>query len=93
MKTMSNDKTNPSHYQFGGGVEVIHITQHLGFLLGNVVKYSARAGRKDGEAVLDDLYKARWYLNRQIEIEEELNGKQTEQTEALDGQQHPQGHE
>ena len=81
---MSNEKTNPSHYQFGGGVEVIHITQHLGFLLGNVVKYSARAGRKDGEEVLDDLYKARWYLNRQIEIEEELKGGETNTTSTSD---------
>ena len=81
---MSNEKTNPSHYNFGGGVEVIHITQHLGFLLGNVVKYSARAGRKDGEEVLDDLYKARWYLNRQIEIEEELKGGETNTTSTSD---------
>ncbi len=89
---MSNEKTNPSHYQFGGGVEVIHITQHLGFLLGNVVKYSARAGRKDGEEVLDDLYKAKWYLERQIEIEEELNGKPNE-TETSVSKLSPQGHE
>ena len=89
---MSNEKTNPSHYQFGSGVEVIQITQHLGFLLGNVVKYSARAGRKDGEDVLDDLYKARWYLNRQIEIEEALRDE-TETTETPDSELDPQGHE
>lgn len=89
---MSNDKTNPSHYQFGSGVEVIQITQHLGFLLGNVVKYSARAGRKDGEDVLDDLYKAQWYLNRQIEIEETLRDE-TETTETPDSELDPQGHE
>ena len=88
---MSNEKTNPSHYQFGGGVEVIHITQHLGFLLGNVVKYSARAGRKAGEQVLDDLYKAKWYLERQIEIEEELNG--TNETKTSVSELSPQGHE
>ncbi len=89
---MSNEKTNPSHYQFGGGVEVIHITQHLGFLLGNVVKYSARAGRKDGEEVLDDLYKAKWYLERQIEIEEELNG-QPKKTETPISELSSPGHE
>lgn len=37
----------------------------LGFCLGNAVKYLARAGKK-GDA-LEDLKKARWYLNREIE--------------------------
>ena len=82
-----NEKTSPSHYKFGG-VEVIQITQHLNFLLGNCVKYCARAGRKDGEDILDDLYKARWYLNRQIEIEEALRGGQETETEAPSSTQH-----
>jgi len=69
-------------------VEVIQITQHLNFLLGNCVKYCARAGRKDGEDILDDLYKARWYLERQIEIEEELNGGQTTKAKAPSSPQH-----
>lgn len=38
----------------------------LGFNLGNAVKYIARAGKK-GSAV-EDIEKARWYLDRQIEI-------------------------
>jgi len=83
-----NEKTSPSHYKFGG-VEVIQITQHLNFLLGNCVKYCARAGRKDGEDILDDLYKARWYLERQIEIEEALSGGQETKAEAPSSTQHP----
>ncbi len=63
------DKTDPKHYQFPGGTQVIDITQHLGFLGGNVVKYVSRAGRKDGESPMDDLLKAQWYLNRLIEKE------------------------
>ena len=82
-----NEKTSPSHYKFGG-VEVIQITQHLNFLLGNCVKYCARAGRKDGEDILDDLYKARWYLNKQIDIEETLRGGQETKTEASGSTQH-----
>jgi hypothetical protein len=38
----------------------------LGFCLGNTVKYIARAGKKATAAELDDLRKARWYLNREI---------------------------
>ncbi len=39
----------------------------LGFNLGNVVKYVARAGKKADTKTLDDLRKAMWYLNREIE--------------------------
>lgn len=64
---MKNEsKTNPSHYQLGGGIQVIDVTEKLGFLEGNVVKYVCRAGNKDGEDPLDDLSKARWYLDRLI---------------------------
>ena len=60
------DKTNPSHYQLGDGIQVIDVTEKLGFLEGNVVKYVCRAGNKDGENSLDDLGKAKWYLERLI---------------------------
>lgn len=39
----------------------------LGFCLGNAVKYICRAGRKSGELGLEDLKKARWYLDHQIQ--------------------------
>lgn len=61
---MSDPVNKPAHYQLAPGVEVIHITEHLGFLAGNVVKYVCRADKK-GEH-LQDLYKARWYLDRMI---------------------------
>jgi hypothetical protein len=61
------DPINPEHYQ-KYGVEVIEITQHLDFLLGNVVKYVARADHKGTK--LTDLKKAAWYLNRAIAKEE-----------------------
>jgi hypothetical protein len=86
---MNNEsKINPSHYQLGDGIQVIDITEKLGFLEGNVVKYVCRAGKKDGEDILDDLYKARWYLNRQIEIEETLRGRQETKAEAPSSTQH-----
>lgn len=39
----------------------------LGFHLGNAVKYIARAGKKPNVPTLEDLCKARWYLDREIE--------------------------
>ena len=63
-----NDKVNhPEHY---GGVdnpyEAIKVVEAwgLGFHLGNVVKYVSRAGKKGD--MLEDLKKARWYLEREI---------------------------
>lgn len=57
---------HPEHYT-SGGIETIDFIEAkgLGFCLGNVVKYVTRAGKKDDK--LQDLKKARWYLNREIE--------------------------
>lgn len=63
------DAINPQHYKgFTGGAEPIDIAEHLGFNLGNVVKYAARAGKKDDR--LQDLNKAMFYLKREIAREE-----------------------
>jgi hypothetical protein len=60
------DKINPPHYKsHPSGVECIQITEHFSFCLGNVIKYVWRAGLK-GDA-LEDLKKAKWYLEREIE--------------------------
>jgi len=64
---------NPSHY---GGKNNPHevikfINAHeLNFNLGNVVKYIVRAGKKDPNAFVQDLKKARFYLNHEIEKHE-----------------------
>jgi hypothetical protein len=55
---------SPAHYTWLGGIEVIDITEHLGFCLGNVVKYVCRADHK-GKPI-EDLEKAQWYLAREI---------------------------
>ena len=39
----------------------------LDFCLGNVVKYVSRAGKKDPSKELEDLEKAKWYLQRRID--------------------------
>jgi len=64
---MTQSIDHPPHY--GGGdnpYEAIKVVEAWGldFHLGNVVKYISRAGKK-GE-ILEDLKKARWYLDRAI---------------------------
>jgi len=57
---------HPPHYgAHPSGVECITVTEHMGFCLGNAVKYIWRAGLKSTSAV-EDLRKARWYLDREI---------------------------
>ena len=65
---MSKDTVNhPSHYNTGR-FEVIEVIEdwRLSFHLGNTIKYIARADHK-GKPV-EDLQKARWYLDREIEL-------------------------
>ena len=60
------DPTNPAHYRsHASGVECIQITEHLGFCLGNAVKYIWRAGEREAKTI-EDLRKAVWYLEREI---------------------------
>jgi hypothetical protein len=64
---MADPVNHPEHY--GGEdnpYEAIKVIEawRLGFNLGNAVKYISRAGKKD--AALQDLKKARWYLDREI---------------------------
>ena len=62
---ISNVVDHPSHYN-RGKIEVIDFIedQGLSFHLGNVIKYITRAGVKGDK--LEDLKKARWYLDRYI---------------------------
>lgn len=56
---------HPPHYtSHPSGVECIEITEHMSFLMGNAMKYLWRADMKNG---VEDLKKAIWYLNREIE--------------------------
>ncbi|WP_217710960.1 DUF3310 domain-containing protein [Paraburkholderia youngii] len=63
---------HPKHYtSHPSGVECIQITEHFGFNLGNVIKYLWRAEEKG--APIQDLEKARWYLDREIEKRKRSN--------------------
>ena len=72
MKTGDN-VNHPAHYTFGP-VEVMDAIEAwaLNFARGSIVKYTARAGRKGRTArerkrtEIEDLKKARWYIDREI---------------------------
>lgn len=67
MSDEQKDPINPSHYMAYKGLEVIQLTEQMNFNRGNAVKYTCRAGLKDPEKEIEDLEKAVWYLNREIE--------------------------
>ena len=59
---------HPKHYTaHPEGIEHIQVSRYLPFNLGNVVKYIWRAGLKDEAPTIQDLEKAAWYLNDEIE--------------------------
>ena len=60
---------HPPHYGGDTIYEAIKVIEawDLGFCLGNTVKYISRAGKKNPLKELEDLQKAKWYLNREIE--------------------------
>jgi hypothetical protein len=62
-----NDNVNsPKHYtSHPSGIECIQVTEHMGFNLGNAVKYIWRADLKND--AVEDLRKARWYIDREIQ--------------------------
>lgn len=62
---MTDSVNSPSHYRsHPSGVECIQIAEHMNFNRGNALKYLWRAGEKQNE--IEDLKKARWYLDREI---------------------------
>ena len=78
--------SHPSHYTWlkeKCGIEVIDITRHLDFDLGNAIKYILRAGKKPiinnntidfNKSAIQDLNKAIWYINDKIKmLENEIN--------------------
>lgn len=62
-------KYSPEHYQ-RGIIEVWDFIadQNLDYFSGNVVKYVCRAGYKGQEEEIDDLRKARAYINKKINL-------------------------
>ena len=75
-----NRVNHPSHYTWLKelcGIEVIDLTRHMDFCLGNAIKYILRCGHKteqgleDKEKAVEDLQKAVWYIRDKIKSLEE----------------------
>ena len=74
---MADNVNHPAH-DTSGKIEVIDFIEdkELNFNLGNVVKYVSRCGRKKSSGksmdakALEDLKKARWYIDREITTRE-----------------------
>jgi len=68
-REMNKDNINPSHYQ-QGKIEVIDfiLDQKMSYLIASATKYLCRYPHKHvGEGGLEDLRKARWFIEKQIE--------------------------
>ena len=62
---LTNPVDHPAHYtSHPSGIECIQITEHMGFNLGNALKYIWRADLKDNRT--QDIEKAIWYLQREL---------------------------
>jgi hypothetical protein len=66
-----NDTVNkPKHYtEHPSGIECIQVTEHMGFNLGNAIKYIWRCDLK--KDAIEDLKKAKWYIDREINKREQ----------------------
>jgi hypothetical protein len=66
MDNVNNPKhynNSPAHCTCGRRIECIDVTRHMDFCIGNAMKYLWRFMDKNG---LEDLMKARWYLDDKI---------------------------
>lgn len=77
------------HYRAGIETWDYILSQGLGYMEGNIVKYVTRHRRKNG---LEDLYKGREYLNKLIEVEEnKFNASKEGSISQASGNLNPQG--
>ena len=72
MKELGDPVHHPPHYTFGK-IEVLNAIADWGldYHRGNVVKYMVRAGKKDPDKMIEDLRKARFYIDRLIKLKQE----------------------
>lgn len=78
-KSVPDTINHPRHYnnssatcECGRRIECIDIVRHLSFNIGNIIKYLWRFEDKNG---LEDLKKANWYLNDEIQLVIKKRGK------------------
>ena len=80
---MHDPVNNPEHYtSHPSGVECIQVAEHFGFCLGNALKYIWRADLKND--AIEDLEKAKWYIEREIKRRKNLLTKISETEDPVD---------
>ena len=80
---MTDPVNHPEHYTtHPSGVECITVTEHMTFCLGNAVKYIWRAGLKAKDPI-EDLRKAIWYLQREVDRLESIRPGRAQKVVAL----------
>lgn len=85
---MNDNVNHPSHYQGKNGLEVIDVIDNFvgdlqgekAVCMGNVIKYILRHTKKNG---VEDLLKARWYLDRLISYYDKPNISYTDKAEEV----------
>lgn len=61
----TDNVNNPKHYNsHPSGIECIEVIRHMNFNIGNAIKYLWRTDHKNG---IEDLEKAAWYINDEIQ--------------------------
>ena len=71
---MDDPVNHPKHYtSHPSGVECVEIAEHYNFNVGNALKYLWRAGLRTTDSI-EDLKKGRWYIDREIQRLEKMNG-------------------
>ena len=72
---MHDPVNHPNHYlSHPSHIECIEVTEHMNLCIGNAIKYLWRADLKHDDAI-EDLKKAVWYINREIQRREKLLGE------------------
>lgn len=85
---MAEKVNHPEHYNgHPSGIECIQVVEHMGFNLGNAVKYIWRADLKG--AAIEDLKKAAWYVQREIEKREAAEFAASKARAFIPAQHHP----
>ena len=83
---MTEHVNHPNHYNVGG-IEVIDAIEAWGFgegfNRGDAIKYNARAGRKNPETEVEDLQKAKWYIERELHRMKNEDDDTPEETDVM----------
>lgn len=64
---MGTSVVHPDHYNWLPNIECMDVVKHFNFALGNAIKYIWRNGRKGNISAIEDLEKAKYYIDIEIE--------------------------